>query len=458
MRRLRRGEEALAEMEDSLEGAVVLIGMGRVEEAVAVIEKHPDDPEALYYLGACRWNLAGAEEAAKVWHDLIEKHEESRWAWRAAAHLESTGFGIGLRPKLGWPPEEILDVCRVPDPERVKVKQAEEDAVEYLLSRQREDGSWISPAEVRGSMEDAPHAFTTAITAMCAQSLLGDHDDAVERAVKFLLKAREKEKAAGPKVYFMDYSIYSYAYSLWLFADCIRSGLVDAEKLRPVMEGLIADMRSKQRENGGWSYYLTTDLANAGNPAAQSISFVTALPVIALIEAREAGVEVPREMLDGAIRCLERMYNPNGSYEYMLYVGQGDGPRGTKRPGAAGRGPLCSLALLKAGRTDLDRIRQSLDIFMEHRDSYAVLHRKSLMHTGPDAQGSHYLMFDYAFAAAAIGSLPLKERSRYAKPLIDQILGARSEDGSFVDNPINGPHYATAKALIALGHLDPGSR
>ena len=77
------------------------------------------------------------------------------------------------------------------------------------------------------------------------------------------------------------------------------------------------------------------------------------------------------------------------------------------------------------------------------------------MHTGPDGQGSHYLMFDYAFAAAAIDELPDREKRRYKRPLIEQILGARSDDGSYIDNPINGPHYGTAMALIAFRHLDP---
>lgn len=486
LQRLRKGEEALAEIEEcrkaeegeaspglSVEEAVVLLRMGRFSDAqdklTRFLDGYPDReeaPEAMYWLGACRLRLSGTEEAEAVWQDLIESHEESRWAWRAAGALKSTNFSLGRGFRLDWPPEEILAILRASEPARLKrskAKQAERDALEYVLSSQRPDGSWISPPEAGRFSEKEPHAFTTAVTAICGQSLLGYRKEdgaeaAVKRAVDFVIDACEQQKTAEKKPYFMDYSIYSSAYGLWFFADGISAGLIEREKVQPVMEWLISELRRKQRDGGGWSYYMTTDLKNVDNPANQSISFVTALILIALIETRDAGVTVPEEVIDRAIACLEGMYNPNGTYEYMVFFGQEGRARSTARPGAAGRGPLCSLALLRAGRADLDRIRESIAIFLEHRDSYAVLHRKTLMHTGPDGQGSHYLMFDYAYAAAAIGQLSAKEKRRYKWPLVEQILGARSADGSYIDNPINGPHYATAMALIAFRHLDPRGR
>ncbi|MCZ6688287.1 MAG: hypothetical protein O7H41_01655 [Planctomycetota bacterium] len=483
MRRLRMGVEALAALEEcrkaeegearadlSVEESVVLLRMGRFSDAQDKLTRFTDDypdsakaPEALYWLGACRLRRSGTEEAESVWRNLIELHEESPWAWRAAAALKSTRFSIGEGQRLDWPPEEILAVCRTAEPEKLKrskAQEAERDALQYILSRQRSNGSWISPAEVGRFSAKEPHAFTTAITAICGQALLQYRHvpgakEAVKRAVDFVLDACQKEKSAEKKAHFMDYSIYSNAYALWFFADCIREGLIEREKLRPVMEWHISELQVKQNEGGGWSYYLTTDLDNADNPANQSISFVTALELIALLETRDAGIPVPEEMIERARKCLERMYNSNGTFEYMLFFGQEDRPRGTARPGAAGRGPLCSLALFRAGGGDLNLIRKTLNIFLDHRKSYAALHRKTLMHTGPDGQGSHYLMLDYAYAAAASKVLPKGERGRFKRALLEQILGARSDDGSYIDNPINGPHYGTAMALIAFRHLGP---
>jgi len=483
-RRERRGEEALAELERARqidrEGALAadlgtdegfaLLRMSRFEEArqklEQIVAQHATStraPEARYWLAACRQRLGEAEAAEAGWRELIAIHAESRWAWRAAAVLQSTGFSLGIGQRLDWPSEEVLAACRTAELtslKRSRAQQAEREALGFLLTRQRPDGSWISPSEVSRFSDGEPGDFTMAITAICGQSLLPFRDEpgiavAIGRSVDYLLAAREREKARGEKVYFMDYAVYSKAYILWFFADCVRAGLVERKKLQAAMEELIPELRAKQRQGGGWSYYLTTDLANADKPANQSISFVTALDLIAILEARDAGVAVPPEMIDAAAGCLERMANPNGTFEYMLFHDQEDRPRGTGRPGAAGRGPLCSLALLRAGRGDLDGIRRSLDIFLDHRASFAALHGKSLMHTASDGQGSHYLMFDYAFAAAATRELSRSERARFRAPLLDQILGARTAEGGYIDNPINGPHYATAMALVAFRHLQP---
>jgi hypothetical protein len=160
-------------------------------------------------------------------------------------------------------------------------------------------------------------------------------------------------------------------------------------------------------------------------------------------------------MTEAAAQCLERMRNPNGTFEYMLRHDNEGAPRRTGQPGAAGRGPLCAFVLHRAGRAEIDDLRRALDIFMAHRRTYAKQKGKSLMHAGLDGQGSHYLMFDYAFAAAAIHALPAAERARYRDALLGQILDARGEDGSYIDNPIIGRHYATGMALIAFQHLKP---
>ena len=84
-----------------------------------------------------------------------------------------------------------------------------------------------------------------------------------------------------------------------------------------------------------------------------------------------------------------------------------------------------------------------------HRDLEV---EKTLMHCGPEGQGSHYLMFDYATATAAYESLPGK-KERYRKMLLSQILAARTDAGSYLDNPLLGDHYGTAMGLWSLEHL-----
>jgi hypothetical protein len=479
-RRLRKGGDALREIEKArgyadpeladdlaLEDALVRMRMGDRKAAYSGLAsfrvrypRSPRLPEALFWLGACAIIRSGVKSAKALWEELIAGHPENRWSWKAAASLSSTGFSLGLGERTGWPPEEILKTLELPPLEKLgadRVRQAEQDALRYLLSKQRPDGSWVCPSEVTRASHKLPMDFTVAITAICAMSLLPYRDDArildaVHLALGYLVQAREIQKAVGDKVYFMDYTVWRNAYVLACLAACIEKGVVKKEKFEPTMKELIAELGTKQKSGGGWSYYVTTDLER-GTAANQSISFSTAAVLLGLHGAREAGVPVPESLWSKAVGCLERMKCADGTFEYMLFHGAGRQQKATAGPGSAGRGPLCALTLYRWGRGDLEGMRKALAYFALHRSSYAALKRKTLMHTGPHSQGSHYLMFDYAYAAVALAQLPPKQRGKFRGMLLDQILDSRGADGSYVDNPIAGPHVGTAFALMAFQHL-----
>jgi len=481
LRRARRGEEALRELDrarsmddGSLEAelemdrAVVLIRMGETGRAYSVLTRflnshpgHPRKAEALARLGVCAFHRAGATAAGTVWRDLVETHPENRWAWKAASTLAGPAFALGVGRRASWPPEEVLDCLVMREREglpRAEIARAEGDALEYLLENQRPDGSWICPTEVASATGRVPHDFPVAITAVSALSLLPYREDprvnrAVHLAVGYLLQAHQIEKAVGRKSYFMDYGVWSKSYVLGFLCEAVERGVLDKEPLEGVLSELVSDLAAIQKSGGGWSYYVTRELGKAGQPSEQSISFCTASALMALHEAKQIGVPVPESMVEKALGCLERMKNPDGTFEYMLHHGNEGAPRKPNLEGAAGRGPACSLALFRWGRADLDVVRKTLRIFADHRDRYTREKRKTLMHTGRGGQGSHYLLFDYAYASVALSLLSKEERMAFRGLLLDTVLDARCKDGSFVDNPMVGPHFGTAMALIALRHL-----
>ena len=63
---------------------------------------------------------------------------------------------------------------------------------------------------------------------------------------------------------------------------------------------------------------------------------------------------------------------------------------------------------------------------------FAAEQGKTLMHAGAAGQGSHYLLFDYCTAAAAFAVLDRSAQARARRPLLEMILAAHNEDGSFV--------------------------
>ena len=75
------------------------------------------------------------------------------------------------------------------------------------------------------------------------------------------------------------------------------------------------------------------------------------------------------------------------------------------------------------------------------------------MHAGPDGEGCHYVLFDFAGAAAAVAELDAEERDRVREVLLDSILAMRTEDGAFLDFAMIGSDYGAGMARIALGAL-----
>jgi hypothetical protein len=429
-----------------------------LDRLLAEDEEATDDPAATFWRGICSLADGEREEGLELLRGLVAEHPDARWAWQAAALLTSPVFDRRGTIRTAWPEEDLLAALRTPEPAPVDsapVADVARDALRFLLDAQRADGSWISPSEIHGTRAGA-NPFVVAITALSGRCLLQRREAegaarAAGRALDFVLAAHARAKVEKPPVWFMDYTVWSESLALWFLADCVEVGLGNAGRVKTAMAEKVATLRGKTRPSGGWSYYVTGDLAKEGTVPEQAMSFTTAAVVIGLCRAREVGVPVEAKVVEEALDCLERGRNRNGAFDYM--VGSGEGTGRTGRPGAAGRGPLCELALLRGGRGDLDRLRGALEIFRAHRAGLHEQLGKALMHAGPDGQGCHYLFFDYATAATAVAELPAAERASHRTWLLELILPARSVEGGFRDTPINGWAFGTAMALTAFWEL-----
>ncbi len=416
--------------------------------------------EALFGLGLVQRARVGAPAAESTWRDLIRRFPDERWAWHAAAILTGTAWKLGYAGALGWPPEADYAELRFARPAPLPLRQAPDAAREafaWLLDHQGADGSWFSPSAFHRDPAWAPDDFELAIAAICARALVGHAREeraleAFDRAVDFVAQGFTQRRAADPEVWFIDYGVWSRAYALELFADAVRLDRRPRGALEDDVRRLVEELAARAKPDGGWSYYVTRDVdsAAADPVAARSISFTTAAVLLGLCSARDAGFDVPDELIDGGADALEAMRDDAGVFEYFLTPPAGRSASATTAAGAAGRGPACALALLRARRGSRDDLRDALDLFLRHRHALANERGKSLLHTGPDAQGSHYVMFDYATAAAAARELPERQRGRYRDPLAELVLQARLADGGFLGDPGRGVACATGMALSAL--------
>ena len=250
------------------------------------------------------------------------------------------------------------------------------------MNAQRDDGSWINPSDAF-SVESS--LYTPAITAICGASLIPHASDkgasrAIEKALAHVLELRANGKLDPGTDLAGVYSIWSRTYALCFFARCVREHIGNARELAPAMKALVDSIQKSRHTGGGWPYvFLPGD--PGGKAFDPSASFLTAGVVLALFEARDAGAEVSKPVLDDALRFLERMRQDDKTFRYMPAI-PGERVDGAV-PEAAGRGPLCALTLLRGGIGDAALVRTTLGAFVAHRSSFVKEWHKELCHTSP---------------------------------------------------------------------------
>ena len=477
-RRERHGEEALAELDSAAEGAdaalladlgvergVVLMRLGRWADADAALrsalERAPDGAratEAEFWLGALEMLQQGFPAGRDRWRALAQAHPDDRWAWKAAANVLDGGAFVNGAERPHWPTEPVFAAVAHPPAAPLKTGaagQAARDALAFLLAGQQPDGSWVAPMDAFGV---EPSGYTFATTAICGSSLLPHRaeSDAVElsvsRAVHYLLAVHAAGGLQGGTSLMGVYSIWSRAFTLRFLAQARAAGLAgdggaDVAALDEALPALLQSVLDSQQPSGGWPYVLI-----AGTSAEQgfdgSASFLTAGVLMALLEARGAGVEVPQAPLERGLAFLEGLRQSDGSFRYFAGV-----PQPTGDPEAAGRGPVCELALLRGGRGGLSTLRHALATFDGQREVLRREWGKDICHTGAQGQGAHYLLYDWCFAARAAAELPRSERKRWRRELLADLLAVRDAEGAYADMPSLGRAYGTAMALAAFDAL-----
>lgn len=448
--------------------AELLLGTGETDAAdklaATLLARSPDHervPELLLLRAAVALSREDRARAETLLRTVVDAHQDTRWAWLAAATLTSTAWAMEKSGPSAWPDPQLLAQLRSPVFEKLPVERwrvAESQALQWLLDAQNDDGSWPLPSNVGRAPDDPPHDFDLAAAALACSALIPHRDDpavnaAIDGALAWLMTAYPEERDAEPEVAFMDYAVWSRSAMLNTLADLVDNGLKTKAELRPMAASLYGELATLSKPEGGWSYYLTGDVTAASPTALQSMSFTDAWIVLALQRATGAGLIDGDDLEQSGLASLDRGRLDDGSFLYMVPSNGSPQPGARGDSGAAGRGPVCSLAMHQAGQLTLQDLRDALDTFIANKGSYTRERGKHLMHAGVNGQGSHYLLFDYATAAWTVAALPADERAPYVAPLLEMVLSSRTTAGSFVDNPIIGAPSSTSLALLAFAAL-----
>ena len=300
--------------------------------------------------------------------------------------------------------------------------------LDWLVRRQSRRGSW--------SANDG--RYPTAMTALAATSMLmegstttqGRYAEPIRQAVDYLVsRSRVNGLIGDPKS--DDRYTYGHGFAM-LFLSQVLGEEEDErrrEELVRVLGKAVEFSGRAQTPDGGWGYVSAKD----GNNFDEGSTTIT--QVQGLRGCRNAGIPVPREIIDKAIAYIHKCTMSDGGVQYSSKGGGG-------RPAISAAAIAC---LFNAGEYDDTHVPRMLD--------YAEKHLGNIANNGFGHW--HYAHFYYA-------QVMYREGGRKWEAYRDQIekrLVSESQpegDGAFWPQGYIGPVYTTATNLTIL-QLDKGS-
>jgi len=295
-------------------------------------------------------------------------------------------------------------------------ERAADRALEYLAREQRRQGYW----------EANSGQYRVAMTALCGTALLtqgstttrGKYARHVSRAVDFLLDVAQPNGLIG----YQDDFHYTYGHGFsMLFLSEVFGEEEDEERrkqIKSVLERAVRFSADAQTTRGGWGYVSARD----GNDFDEGSTCVT--QVQGLRACRNAGISVPREIIDRARQYIHDCLTTDGGVQYSI---RGGGPRAPITAAAVA-------SLYSAGDYgDSEDVHKMLDYCKAN-----VWPQGSAI----KANGfGHWHYLHYYYAQVMYRNTDLWPR--YFTELKQVLISTQSADGSWQDSTI-GNVYVTA--------------
>lgn len=334
-----------------------------------------------------------------------------------------------------------------------------ERGLAYLLSTQNEDGSWGGTRNVTFTSSFANpatyQAWQVGTTGLVCRALLeSGGEDAAAAARRGLDWLAAHGDLVRPAEWDVDNN-WGLIYGLFALAGALKDGAHDDEAKEPWRAGalrMVEGLKRYQSPRGGWGYYADPE---ANWRPDWATSFTTAAGVLALLEAKEAGLEVDAKVLAAAVRAVERARLPNGAYDYDVSAV----PRHfhlesiNQVKGSLGRIQVGNVAVLRAGGTLPEgAIEDGLELFFRHHAFLEVARNKPIPHEAYYANAAYFYLFGHYYAACALDETKDARRDDWAARLRLEVLKCQQADGSIWDFWIahNTKAYGTAFGVMAL--------
>jgi hypothetical protein len=189
-------------------------------------------------------------------------------------------------------------------------RAAIDKALKFLSREQSPDGSW----RTGGGYGSYPVAMTglagLALMSSGSTPVRGPYAKNVRKAVSFCLASRQPSGLITAPTE-ESRSMYGHGFATLFLAQAygMEEDKERQRKIRVALEAAIQLIGRSQSNDGGWLY---TPDANGDEGS------VTVTQIQALRACRNAGLHVPKQVIDNAIRYIEQSQNPDGGVSYSV--------------------------------------------------------------------------------------------------------------------------------------------
>ncbi len=292
---------------------------------------------------------------------------------------------------------------------------------------------WVASTQSRlGHWSANEGRYPTAMTALAGMALLcegstttqGKYAKNIRMAVDYLVSRSRANGLIGDPGRDDRYT-YGHGYSM-LFLSQVLGEEEDASRraeLIDVLSRAVTFTGQAQTQAGGWGYVSAKD----GSDFDEGSTTIT--QVQALRGCRNAGIAVPREIIDAAVEYIRKCTLPDGGVQYSSKGGGG-------RPAITAAAIAC---LFNAGEYDSDYVPKLQDYCQRNLGDIS---NQGFGHW-------HYAHYYYAQVLYREGGKPWDD---YREKLYAKLVGEATESGKFVvwNQGYIGPIYTTAVNLTML--------
>ena len=401
-------------------------------------------PYEMYYAALAKFRKGKQADADAVWGKLIQSFPNHPLAWKASAELQRIGpFCRGFEVHNDIPTRgHIAGQARgTRAPVGLyTIPELWQRSTHFLLGMQNESGAFLDSDYDFGGTDSLPNVHV-AVTSLAGMALIEAHgrnpdlkpsiQNAVDRCFKFVSNEKNLNRVDRDEILWAD------AYRLRFLCRYAKFTRKDVQVEITAATKALENLQSKR---GSWYH----EYAN---------SFVTATALTALKEAKNSGATLDENKINKGVGALVADRFPNGAFPYST------GRRGAADPakaiaGAAGRMPLCEVALAKWGRSNQTALRHAIETSFKHQDNLDIA-LKYDNHTSTHGYGGFFFWYDMRARCEAILSVTDADRQeKYLKQQLAIISKLPEIDGCFVDSHELGRSYGTAMALICLANIE----